>query len=267
MARPNVTIKVIDESLTAPFGETTSPGIGAMVSNDGLVVSLGTTLEKQLGLMTVLNIQDHYGRLRNYAEKELIAASVTGGTLQALIGASAAAFIDVAGGEKKDFAKEWWAAHNFLQYGSRCLIGGTGIGGIAATTSLSDPTSGYDVIFMGDTGSIDYTNLKTVVNARAASELPVLGVIAATGGVAAGAKESDASSQFFVYVAGSKLHLNGYGEGADDADELITTNLSPDVAGCITRCDRDAFPWFSPAGRTRGRILNVVRLSENPTIA
>lgn len=267
MARPNVTIKVIDESLVAPVGETVSPGIGAMVSNDGLVSALGTTLEKQLGLMTVLNIQDHYGRLRNFAEKQLIAAGVSGGTLQALIGASAAAFIDVAGAEKKDFAREWWAAHNFLQYGSRCLIGGTGIGGIAATTSLSDPTSGYDVIFMGDTGSADYSSLKTVVNARAASELPVLGVISATGGVAAGAKENDASGQFFVYVAGSKLHLNGFGQGSDDADKLITTNLSPDVAGCITRCDRDAFPWFSPAGKTRGRILNVVRLSENPTIS
>lgn len=267
MARPNVSIKVIDESLVAPTGETTSPGIGAMVSADGLVASLGTTLEKQLGLMTVLNIQDHYGRLRYFAEQQLIASNVTGATLQAAIGASAAQYIDVGGVGTKPWDKEWWAVHNFLQYGGRCLVGGTAIGGAAATTSLSDPNAGFDVIFMGDTGSIDYSNLKTVVNARASSELPVLGVIAATGGVASGAKESDASGQFFVYVAGSKLHLNGYGQGADDADDLITTNLSPDVAGCITRCDRDSFPWFSPAGRARGRILNVVRLTQNPTVA
>ena len=31
------------------------------------------------------------------------------------------------------------------------------------------------------------------------------------------------------------------------------------------RTDRDAFPWFSPAGDRRGRILNVLRLKRNLT--
>ena len=72
MARPNVSIRVVDESLVAPNGEQASPGIGAIVSRQGLVANLGSTLEKQLGLMTVENVQDLFGRLRYYAEKELI---------------------------------------------------------------------------------------------------------------------------------------------------------------------------------------------------
>lgn len=269
MARPNVTVKIIDESLVAPIGENTSPGIGAMVSRQGLVVDLGVTAEKQSGLMTVENVSDWFGRLRNYAEFVGISFGLTGSTLQGAIGASAAEFIDIGGsGYTKAWQKEWWAVHNFLQYGASCLVGGTGSVSNTSTvsSSLSDPTVGYDVIFMGDTGATDYTNIKTVVEAKAVSEIPVLGVIAVTGGVAATQKEADTSTQFYVNVAGSKYHLNATGKGDLDAGKLVLTNISPDVAGCITRCDRDSYPWFSPAGRARGRILNVVRLLQNPTV-
>jgi hypothetical protein len=61
MARPNVQIKVIDESLVAPIGETESPGIGAMVSIQNLIGELGVTGEKQSGLMLVETINDWYG--------------------------------------------------------------------------------------------------------------------------------------------------------------------------------------------------------------
>jgi hypothetical protein len=269
MARPNVTVKIIDESLVAPIGENTSPGIGAMVSRRGLVHDLGVTAEKQSGLMTVENVSDWFGRLRNYAEFLGISFGLTGATLQGAIGASAAEFIDIGGsGLTKQWQKEWWAVHNFLQYGASCLVGGTG--SVSNTSneydSLKDPTVGYDVIFMGDTGESDYSNIKSVVEAKAISEIPVLGVIAVQAGVAASEREASTSTQFYVNVAGSKYHLNATGQGNLDAGKLVLTNISPDVAGCITRCDRDSYPWFSPAGRARGRILNVVRLLSNPTV-
>ncbi|MBM3911056.1 MAG: hypothetical protein FJ356_05350 [Thaumarchaeota archaeon] len=271
MARPNVTIKVIDESLVAPIGETTSPGIGAMVSRKAMVSDLGNTGEKQSGLMTVEGITDLFGKLRNYAEKTLISEGVTGATLQGLIGVTAAGFINVGAAEgqgvTKAWMKEWWALHNFLQYGSSCLVGQTGTvsNTISNTSSLSDPTIGFDVIFMGDTGDADLTNLTSVVDSKAASDVPVLGVVARS--VTDTQKATGANTEFYVNVAGSKYHLNGVGQGNLDASNLILTNLTPDVAGCITRCDRDSYPWFSPAGRVRGRILNVVRLLDNPTIS
>jgi phage tail sheath protein FI len=66
-----------------------------------------------------------------------------------------------------------------------------------------------------------------------------------------------ANDYHLTIVYGEKVHL-----GANGADEtLITTILAPDVAGCMARTDRDYFPWFSPAGTKRGKILNVTRLA------
>jgi len=41
--------------------------------------------------------------------------------------------------------------------------------------------------------------------------------------------------------------------------------LNGDIAGCCARNDINQFPWFSPAGTSRGTILNAVKLSYNPS--
>jgi hypothetical protein len=41
--------------------------------------------------------------------------------------------------------------------------------------------------------------------------------------------------------------------------------LNGDIAGCCARNDINQFPWFSPAGTSRGAILNAVKLSYNPS--
>jgi hypothetical protein len=40
--------------------------------------------------------------------------------------------------------------------------------------------------------------------------------------------------------------------------------LNGDIAGTCARNDINQFPWFSPAGTTRGTILNAVKLAYNP---
>ena len=40
--------------------------------------------------------------------------------------------------------------------------------------------------------------------------------------------------------------------------------LNGDVAGCCARSDINNYPWYSPAGTTRGAILNAVKLAYNP---
>ena len=42
-------------------------------------------------------------------------------------------------------------------------------------------------------------------------------------------------------------------------------HLNGDIAGLCARNDIDNFPWFSPAGTTRGSILNAVKLAYNPS--
>ena len=40
--------------------------------------------------------------------------------------------------------------------------------------------------------------------------------------------------------------------------------LNGDIAGTCVRTDSTNFPWFSPAGTSRGAILNAVKLAYNP---
>ena len=40
--------------------------------------------------------------------------------------------------------------------------------------------------------------------------------------------------------------------------------LSNDIAGLCVRTDVDQFPWFSPAGTSRGSLAHAVKLSYNP---
>lgn len=273
MARPNVQIKVIDESLVAPIGENESPGIGAMVSINNLIGNLGVTGEKQSGLMLIENINDWYGRLRTHTEnylKGLSASYWTGLTLQGAIGVCAASYVDVSSGATgyKPWAWEWWSVHNFLQYGGRCYVGGTGTdtGYTTDTTSLSASGLVFDVIFQGTTSDAAAQDVKDVVEAKLGSDFPAIGVVWA-GGVSASSKVDSTSTEFYVNVAGEKYHFNAVGQGELDSSKLILSQLAPDVAGCMVRTDRDSFPWFSPAGRVRGRILNVVRLLANPTVS
>ena len=48
-------------------------------------------------------------------------------------------------------------------------------------------------------------------------------------------------------------------------DEFIFIPASGSTAGLMARTDRDAAPWFSPAGVNRGTYFNVVGLSHNTT--
>jgi hypothetical protein len=41
--------------------------------------------------------------------------------------------------------------------------------------------------------------------------------------------------------------------------------LNGDIAGTCARNDINNFPWYSPAGTTRGTILNAIKLAYNPT--
>jgi phage tail sheath protein FI len=46
--------------------------------------------------------------------------------------------------------------------------------------------------------------------------------------------------------------------------KFVYMPCSADVAGCMVRTDRDFFPWFSPAGNTRGGLNFAVKLAFNP---
>ena len=66
------------------------------------------------------------------------------------------------------------------------------------------------------------------------------------------------SSSYAVMDSGWKYQLDRY----NDVYRWIP--LCGDTAGLCARTDRQADPWFSPAGQSRGNVKNVVKLAFNP---
>jgi hypothetical protein len=68
-----------------------------------------------------------------------------------------------------------------------------------------------------------------------------------------------ASSSYAVFDSGYKYMYDRF----SDTFRYVPTN--GDVAGLCARTDNNSFPWFSPAGTSRGAILNAVKLAYNPS--
>ncbi len=69
------------------------------------------------------------------------------------------------------------------------------------------------------------------------------------------------SSSYAVFDSGYKYMFDRF------TNTFRYVPLNGDIAGLCARTDIDSFPWFSPAGTTRGSILNAVKLTYNPTQA
>ena len=69
------------------------------------------------------------------------------------------------------------------------------------------------------------------------------------------------SSSYAVFDSSYKYTYDRFG------DTFRYVPMNGDIAGLCARNDINNFPWFSPAGTTRGAILNAVKLAYNPTKA
>lgn len=70
---------------------------------------------------------------------------------------------------------------------------------------------------------------------------------------------SVASSSYVVFDSTYKYMYDRF------ANTFRYVPLNGDIAGLCARNDINNFPWYSPAGTTRGAILNAVKLAYNPT--
>ena len=67
------------------------------------------------------------------------------------------------------------------------------------------------------------------------------------------------SSTYAVFDSGYKYMYDRFN------DTFRYVPLNGDIAGTCARNDLNNFPWFSPAGTSRGAILNAVKLAYNPS--
>jgi hypothetical protein len=302
MAAPNVTIKIVDESFVASGSENISNTVGVAFSHlsNNLLSLLGNTAERTAGYMSVDTLAtwvNRYNTIFNaYAGTTAsgaanvpfggIPAGLTGVTLSVVKSPYSNAGTTLPDGTifngiTGTAATHWWSVANFLQYGGVAFVGGS----IGTTfTSLANPLmekstlNDVDVVFALDSTAAQATAVEALVNAR---EFDCIGVVGASGslsgyagvcGGVAGISMQVASNiytrasglgKYGVCVYGDKIHL-----GLDlNEDQTIRTPIIADVAGCICRTDRDFAPWWSPAGYNRGRILNLIRLADQPSVA
>jgi len=69
------------------------------------------------------------------------------------------------------------------------------------------------------------------------------------------------ASSYAVFDSGYKYMFDRF------ANTFRYVPLNGDIAGICARNDVDSFPWFSPAGTTRGTILNSIKLAYNPSLS
>jgi hypothetical protein len=237
--------------------EPTSPLIAAMVSFNGLIPIFGTTglngtdLEIQTGTMTIPSWNNWMARLASSS------FNTTGPTAA--------------------WANEWWAVYNYLQYGGICLVGGTGstgdyFGGGLTTSNTplhNKSLTKFDVVFDGGNTysaqaaySVATTRKDCVAYIGNYQNISGFPLTTTYSGHTAdfGITQGTTGNEYVAFVAGRKKFI---GDVLLSTGALITSNLSPDVAGCSARSARSVNNWSSPAGKTRGRILGVAGMNQN----
>jgi len=236
LTRPNVTVNVVDNSFVIVGSEAPGTHVSGMFSktSPSLVEVFGTTAEKDNNYMTINTLGEWVYKLNG---------TTFGGTGQ---------------GPTGDWATDWYAAYNFLLYGGVLKIAD-------ADSVFLNGDIALDSLF---TSTISQTQT-TAIEAVMATRNDLIGVI----GVTYEGYPSDeytsgldttptiSANNQTMAVLGEKVML-----GISNTGQSVyaTVALAGDVAGCLVRTDRDSQRWFSPAGTTRGRILNTIRLVKNP---
>tara|TARA_R100000008_G_scaffold83383_1_gene68754 strand:+ start:367 stop:1692 length:1326 start_codon:yes stop_codon:yes gene_type:complete len=299
MARPNITVLVDDQSFVVPFTESGSLTRAGMISHNGLIQALGSTAENKTGIMQINSVNEWLGRLNStetltgfngttlpYTNNDQADSTKTSkitelpfwhdtGTNGYSGGILATAGNVFAGGTYArwplgptgTWKNEWWAAHNYLQYGGVLIVGSTGSVEFTSISSSSNPLTDkqvpLDLVFANTGGTTEVTYASDIASTRQ----DCIAIIPTTGTVASPTFPSGYNAdEFNVAVHGFKKHLDiSRGIREDSVDDLITTPCAADVAGCFARTDAIKDPWWSPAGFKRGQILGVVRMHENPS--
>jgi hypothetical protein len=186
---------------------------------------------------------------------------------------------------------------NFVFNGGKNYDGSTTITANGALTSrVADISSGYDLFENTDNYKVDFLLMGSanyaMENAQALAEKLIsvaelrkdaLAFISPYRGsaltdtsdqtavtVRSASDITDKVLQFYSPIASSTYAVfdTGYKYMYDRfSDTFRYVPLNGDIAGTCARNDINNFPWYSPAGTSRGAILNAVKLAYNPSRA
>ena len=175
-------------------------------------------------------------------------------------------------------------------YGGKTGIGSTG----ALSVTLAKLSSGYDLFENTDNFKVDFLLMGSAGYAKETAQALANKLISVAelrkDAIAfispyRGAALTDTSSQtavtinsaedittnvlsFYAPITSSSYAIfdSGYKYMYDRfANTFRYVPLNGDIAGLCARNDINNFPWYSPAGTSRGAILNAVKLAYNPS--
>lgn len=278
------TIELLNQTFVSSSSEDLSNAVGAVfsdkVNTSGVTMSLltefGETADISAGYILVETVAEWVNR---YTTKYAGICGADGvkspDPTNALTMCTGPNSTNCFAGANGNLARQWWSVHNFLQYGGNCVISGDGGAWTRANNPLLDKSkfADIDVVFALDHGLTQANIVRDVVLGRSNDCFGVVGVSGTVSGY--GEPVSGNGGQTAINVQPRGLSLSQYGMavfgekehfGLEDEDlTIISTPLIADAAGCIIRTDRDYYPWYSPAGYVRGRILNLIRLKDQPS--
>lgn len=229
-----------------------SPLVAGVISYNGLIPILGTTgtngdSETEIGLINVTSYNDWLSRLNQKG---------------------------YLNGPTGSWAGEWWAVHNYLLYGGKCYIGGTGStgdyfingGGFCASSTPLHNKNLVDIQVIFDAGNTFSSGAAVNIATTRQDCVAIIGNNNKITTPLTQAYDNHVSdfgittgSEHVIYVAGRKK----FTAGINNIVTIREANLSPDVAGCVARSARDARIWAPPAGKNRGAIKGILSLQQN----
>ena len=250
--RARVIVNVEDDSFVTLITEDAGQHISAFIPEEhGIVTALGNTAERDQGFLEVPNLDDWTKRLRDN----------TFGILESTGAGITYSSPEDTGASKLDIKKDWYSVQNYLLYGGSAIVGFTAsdfqarpIDSVFCTSEDNIPTT---LAVPSERGG----DCVAVVPSGGTGSSFVIGFTPTIG--------DSPFSENKIAVYGTKVHLGFERKStvSDVSADLIETSCAADVAGCLARTDARFQPFFSPAGFTRGRILDVVKLKHTLTQA
>ncbi len=245
--RARVVINVDDASFVNLITEAANTHLSAYIPTKKEIVGfLGNTAERDQGFLEVPNLDNWHKRLRDTS-----------------FGVSGEVGLTYANPESNEEAgqgisADWYSVQNYLLYGGAAVVG---------ATSADFSGALIDSVFCTD---IDKATTTEGIPSERGGDCVAITPAGGSGstflverdGTEGGSDSAFAENKIQVY--GYKTHL-GHERNTAKSDSFITTSCAADVAGCLARTDSRFAPFFSPAGFTRGRILDVIKLKNSPT--
>ena len=244
-------------NIVPTVSEGSSDFKAGFLSDKNLISALGVTVDRQVGYMEVNSLSDWYAKLTS---NHPIGTTADGSGSEG----------NWPHGATGAWKHEWWAVHNYLEYGGKVCV--TGTGSVSNTTSSDNTMQTSHIRFDAIFGTTSGQNNRLIDIAGERKDCVAICPIAITRDIGSNAALADlpggsSGDRYTFYVAGSKYHLDTANRDStkDDLDSLILSTLAPDAAGCFARTYAVKSPWASPAGLNRGRILSIVRLQQELT--